>query len=83
MKKGWREWIEKVMAARGISQHALKTQYHFSPDTFKGWEAGAPARPHTMRKLAGILQLNYRTLVEAIGIEVVSPVPPKRKATGA
>lgn len=72
-----RRWLERVMEDRGITYYALKNEFHFSPDTFKAWEAGQLARPHSMRKLADILDVPYPDLVKGLGVEIVKPVPPK------
>lgn len=67
-----RAWLERQMELRGITYSALRRQFRFHPDTFVGWENGKPARPFTVRKLAGILQLPYLTVVKNLGVHVLS-----------
>lgn len=74
-----REWLERLMASRGITYYALKNEFHFSPDNFKHWEAGAPARAFSLRKLARIFQIDYMTLVRGLQVRVLNRRPPLRK----
>lgn len=66
------QWLEKAMAARGISYSKLKTEFHISHDTLKGWRDGKPARPFTLRKLAGALSMDYETLRRNLGVVVLT-----------
>lgn len=63
-----RDWLEKRMDLLGLSYNALKRDFHFSPDTFTGWEEGRAWRPHTLRKLARILEVPYQELVKNLGL---------------
>lgn len=64
-------WLEKLMAQKGITFHALKYEFHFSKETFRDWAAGVPARPHTVRKLATALGVEYQWLVRNLGVKIV------------
>lgn len=71
-KKGllkW-EWLNKVLEERGITRYALKTKHHFNYASFDNWDKGTPARPHSIRKLAAILELEYSEVVDNLGVEV-------------
>lgn len=63
-----RDWIEERMAELGITYHAMKREFRFSPDTLKGWEEGSPPRAYSLRKLARILQISFAELVRGLGV---------------
>lgn len=63
-----RAWLEKRMDLLGFSYNTLKKDFHFSPDTITGWEEGRAWRPYTLRKLARILEVPYKELVQNLGL---------------
>ena len=67
-----RKWLEKQMELRGLTYHALRRQFHFSPETLTSWENGTPARPFSVRKLATILGMEYSVLVRNLGVKVLA-----------
>lgn len=73
-------YLERIMEARGITKDALKKEFHFSPDNFKTWEAGTPARPHTLRKLARILNVDYLSLTKGLKVKVLTAKERKQRA---
>lgn len=64
-------WLEKLMAQKGITFHALRYEFHVTPSAIRGWGNGVPARPHTVRKLATALGVEYAALVKNLGIKIV------------
>jgi len=73
-------YLERILEARGITKNALKVEFHFSPDNFKAWEKGSPARPHTLRKLARILNVDYQNLVKGLKVKVLTAEERKERA---
>jgi hypothetical protein len=64
-------WLEKLMAQKGITLNALKLEFHVHHNTLKAWAGGAPARPHTVRKLAAALGVEYAWLVRNLGVKLI------------
>lgn len=64
-------WLEKLMAKKGITFHALRYEFHVTPMAIKAWGEGVPARPHTVRKLAMALGVEYDWLVRNSGVKIV------------
>ena len=75
-----RQWLERLMEARGITYYSLRFQFHFHPDTINGWEDGRPARPFTVRKLAEILTVDVPTLVKGMNLRVMNRQMRKARA---
>lgn len=67
-----RQWLERLMEARGITYYALRMKFHFHPDTINGWEQGRPARPFTVRKLADILGVDVPTIVKGMNLRLMN-----------
>lgn len=76
-----RDWLETRMAELGLTYHAMRKEFGFSPDNLKAWESGGPARAFTLRKLARILQVEFKALVANLGVvpTVGESVPPTRR----
>lgn len=64
-------WLEKLMAQRGLTFEALRREYHTHPDTIRSWGTGKPARPFVVRKLATALGVEFQWLVRNGGIKLV------------
>lgn len=67
-----RQWLDRALAARGISQYKLKTEFHISPQTLKAWETGQSVRPATLRRLAEVMAMDYDTLRRNLGVTVLT-----------
>ncbi len=67
-----RDWLERRMEKLGITNDALETEFGFAPRTITGWENGRKPRPYTLRKLAGILKIDYLELVRNLGVRPMS-----------
>jgi transcriptional regulator with XRE-family HTH domain len=67
-----RQWLDRALQARGISQYKLKTEFHISPQTFKAWENGQAVRPSTLRRLAEVMRMDYDTLRRNLGVVVLT-----------
>ena len=65
-------YLERILEARGITKDALRKEFHFAPSNFKAWEKGTPARPHTLRKLARILNVDYLSLMKGLKVKVLT-----------
>lgn len=75
-----RLWLERQMELRGITYHALRYEFKFHPDTLTKWEQGTLARPDSLRRLAGILDAPYLTVVKNLGVKVMSARERKARA---
>ena len=64
-------WLKRLMAQKGISLHALRYDHHVTPAQIRLWAKGLPARPHTVRKLATALGVEYQWLVRNLGVKLV------------
>ena len=67
-----RQWLDKALQARGISLYKLKREFRIAPETLTRWEAGKPAFPSTVRKLADALEMDYETLRRNLGVTVLT-----------
>lgn len=80
------EWLEGRMAELGITKYALRREHGFHWENLARWAAGFPARPHTLRKLAGALEVEFVDLVRNLGVTPMStdgagtPPRPARRA---
>lgn len=62
-------WLYEELDRRGLTMRALKEEHHFSPDNIYKWAKGLPPMPSTLRKLAGILKMEYEDLVKRLAVK--------------
>jgi hypothetical protein len=65
-------WLEKAMAARGLTYYALRYEHHISPSTIHAWKGGQEVKPATLRRLAVALNLDFETLRKNLGVTVLT-----------
>ncbi|MGH8898802.1 MAG: hypothetical protein ACRDZ4_17715 [Egibacteraceae bacterium] len=63
-------WLERLMASKGITYHALRKEHHVSWGTLQAWAAGGTARAFVVRKLAAALSVEVPWLVRNAGIKM-------------
>ncbi len=52
--------------------YKLKTEFRISPDSLARWEAGKPAFPSTLRKLADAMKMDFDVLQRNLGVTVLT-----------
>ena len=73
-------WFDKKLEERGLTLHAIRYEHHFDPENIRAWDRGKLARPHSLRKLAGILGMEYKNLVEGLHPKVMTAAIRRKRA---